>query len=73
MGHQKDKSRTEDLTTDERAHRHPNKSANYTEDAQNVLNDDVGNVKPLSTSEETEHARNKAMEGVKQEKDRSES
>ena len=71
MGHQKDKSRTEDPTTDKRAHRHPSKSANYSEDSQNVLNDNVGNVDPLS-NEETEHARNKATEGIRQGRDRSE-
>ena len=71
MGHQKDKSRTEDLTSNQRAHRHPDKSANYTEDAQNVMNDDVANVDPLS-NDETGHARNKAMEGIRQGRDRSE-
>ena len=71
MGHQKDKSRTEDPTTDQRANRHPNKSANYSEDSQNVLNDNVGDVDPLS-NEETEHARNKATEGIRQGRDRSE-
>jgi len=71
MGHQKDKSRTEDSTTDQRANRHPSKSTNYSEDAQNVLNDNVGKVDPLS-NEETEHARNKATEGIRQGRDRSE-
>jgi len=69
MGHRKDKTRKEDLTTDQRANRHPNKSANYTEEAQNVLNDDVGNVRPLKGDEEIEHARNKATEGMRQGRD----
>lgn len=62
MGHRTDKSRTEDLSTDQRADRHPNKAGNYTKEAQNVLNDDVGNVRPLK-EEDTEHARNKARSG----------
>lgn len=66
MGHQKDK-----FTTNERAHRHPTKSPNLSEDAQNVMNDNVADVDPLS-SEETEHARNKATEGIRQGRDKSE-
>lgn len=68
MGHQKDKSRKEDLTTDQRANRHPNKAGNYTEEAQNVLNDDVSNVRPLK-DEDKEHAHNKATEGIRQGRD----
>ena len=62
MGHRTDKTRTEDLTTDQRANRHPNKSGNYTEEAQNVMDDNLGNVDPLS-DEDIEHARKKANEG----------
>lgn len=62
MGHRTDKTRTEDLSTDQRANRHPNKAGNYTEEAQNVMNDDVGNVDPLN-DEGIDHARNKANEG----------
>ena len=62
MGHRTDKTRTEDLTTDQRANRHPNKAGNYTEEAQNVMDDNLGNVDPLS-DEDIDHARNKANEG----------
>lgn len=68
MGHRKDKTRTEDLTTDQRANRHPNKSANYTEEAQNVMDDNVGDVRPLR-EEDLDHARNKATEGIRQGRD----
>lgn len=61
MGHRTDKTRTEDLTTDERAHRHPTKSADYTEEAQNVRNDDIGKLDRLA-DKDREHARNKAGE-----------
>lgn len=71
MGHRTDKTRTEDLSTDQRANRHPNKANNYTEEAQNVMNDDVGNVEPLQEGD-TDHARNKATEGTRQGRDRSE-
>ncbi len=65
MAHQTDKSRTEDLTTDQRAARHPSKSANYTEEAQGVLDDNVApDVQPLA-DEDREHARNKANESRK--------
>lgn len=70
MAHRTDKTRTEDLSTDQRANRHPNKSGNFTEDAQNVMNDDVDNVDSLS-DDELDHARNKATEGIRQGKDRS--
>lgn len=59
MGHKTDKTRTEDLSTDQRAHRHPNKSADYTEEAQNVRNDDIGQVDRLEEGK-VDHARNKA-------------
>ena len=59
MGHRTDKTRTEDLTTDQRANRHPGKSSNYTEEAQNVRNDDIGNL-DLLQDEDRDHARNKA-------------
>jgi|GEM_PF-4046836 len=62
MGHRTDKTRTEDLTTDQRANRHPNKAGNYTEEAQNVMDDNLGNVDPLS-DDDIDHARNKANEG----------
>ena len=62
MGHRTDKTRTEDLTTDQRANRHPNKAGNYTEEAQNVMDDNLGNVEPLS-DDDTDNARNKANEG----------
>jgi hypothetical protein len=68
MGHRKDKTRKEDLSTDQRANRNPKKAGNYTEDAQNVLNDDVGNVRPLK-DDDVEHARNKATEGIRQNRD----
>jgi hypothetical protein len=71
MGHRTDKTRTEDLTTDQRANRHPSKANDYTEDAQNVMDDNVGNVDPLEGNE-VDHARNKATEGIKQGRDRSE-
>lgn len=71
MGHRTDKTRTEDLSTDQRANRHPNKANNYTEEAQNVMNDDVGNVEPLQEGDR-DHARNKATEGIRQGQDRSE-
>ena len=62
MGHREDKSRTEDLSTDQRAARHPTKSGNYTEEAQNVRNDDLGaNVNSLG-KDDAAHARNKANE-----------
>lgn len=51
------------MTTDQRAHRHPTKSADYTEDAQNVRDDNVSpGFQPLK-DEDTAHARNKAAEG----------
>ena len=62
MGHRTDKTRTEDLSADQRANRHPNKSVDYTEEAQNVRNDNVGNLDPLD-DDDAEHARNKANEG----------
>ena len=71
MGHQTDKTRTEDLSTDQRANRHPAKANDYTEDAQNVMDDNVGDVDPLE-GDEAEHARNKATEGIRQGRDRSE-
>lgn len=70
MGHRTDKTRREDLSTDQRANRHPNKSGNYTEDAQNVRNDDVDRIDELS-DDELDHARNKATEGKRQGMDRS--
>lgn len=63
MGHRTDKTRTEDMATDQRAHRHSTKSADYTEDAQNVRDDNVSpGFQPLN-EEDTAHARNKAAEG----------
>lgn len=59
MGHRTDKSRTEDLTTDQRANRHPTKSGNYSEEAQNVRDDNVLPVDELGDDEQ-DHARNKA-------------
>ena len=70
MAHRKDKTRTEDMTTDQRANRHPNKAADYSEEAQNVNDDNVLDVDPLK-GEETDHARNKATEGIRQGRDRS--
>jgi hypothetical protein len=70
MGHRTDKTRREDLSTDQRANRHPNKSGNYTEDAQNVRNDDVDRIDELF-DDELDHARNKATEGKRQGRDRS--
>ena len=70
MGHRTDKTRTEDLTTDQRANRHPNKAADYSEEAQNVNDDNVLDVDTLN-GEETDHARNKATEGIRQGRDRS--
>ena len=62
MAHRTDKTRTEDLSTDQRAARHPRKSSEYTEEAQNVRDDDLGaNVKPMGNSD-ANHARNKANE-----------
>lgn len=62
MGHRTDKTRTEDLSTDERANRHPTKSANYTEDAQGVRDDNVSpDFQPLEQGD-AEHARNKVKE-----------
>ena len=62
MGHRTDKTRTEDLSTDQRANRHPSKSGNYTEESQNVMDDNVDTVDPLRT-DDIDHARNKANEG----------
>jgi hypothetical protein len=70
MGHRTDKTRTEDLSTDQRANRHPNKANDYSEEAQNVNDDNVMNVDTLNDNE-TDHARNKATEGIKQGRDRS--
>ena len=70
MGHRTDKSRTEDMTTDQRANRHPSKSGNYSEEAQNVNDDNVLNVDTLK-GDETDHARNKATEGIRQGRDNS--
>ena len=58
MGHRKDKTRREDPTNNEQAHRNPSKTNDYKGEAQNV-NDDAG--RPLNTDELT-HARNKAKE-----------
>jgi len=71
MGHRTDKTRTEDLSTDQRANRHPTKANDYTEDAQNVMDDNVDNVDSLQ-DEDIDHARNKATEGIRQGRDRSE-
>jgi hypothetical protein len=68
MGHRTDKTRQEDLSTDQRANRHPTKSANYTEDAQNVNDDNVGKIDTLK-ADEMDHARNKATEGIRQGRD----
>lgn len=48
------------MTTDERANRHPTKSAPYSEEAQNVRDDNVLDVQPL---QDAEHARSKAAGG----------
>jgi hypothetical protein len=58
MGHQTDKTKHEDPTTDQQAHRNPAKASDYKGEAQNV-NDDTG--RPLN-EDETAHARNKANE-----------
>jgi hypothetical protein len=58
MGHRKDKTRQENPTNNEQAHRHPAKAADYKGEAQNV-NDDEG--RPLN-DEELEQASNKANE-----------
>ncbi|HEX8316584.1 MAG TPA: hypothetical protein VF609_16395 [Flavisolibacter sp.] len=63
MGHRTDKTRSEDLTTDERANRHPNKANNYTEDAQNVMDDNLGPDVDSLSEDDMDHARNKATEG----------
>lgn len=47
------------------ANRHPNKTNNDTSDAQNVMDDNVGNVRPLQGGD-ADHARNKANEGLRQ-------
>lgn len=70
MGHRTDKTRTEDLSTDQRANRHPNKAGNYSEEAQDVNDDNVLNVDTLK-GDEADHARNKATEGIQQGRDRS--
>ena len=54
-------------TTDAEAHRNPSKSQDYKGEAQNV-NDDTG--RPLTEESEIEHARNKATEGQRQNRDR---
>ena len=62
MAHNTDKSRTEDMTTDQRAHRHPTKSANYTEDAQGVEDDNLSpDFQPLKEGD-AEHQRNKTKD-----------
>lgn len=63
MGHRTDKTRSEDLTTDARANRHPNKANNYTEEAQNVMDDNLGPDVDSLGDEDMDHARNKANEG----------
>ncbi|HEY0040687.1 MAG TPA: hypothetical protein VGB71_08500 [Flavisolibacter sp.] len=68
MAHRTDKTRTEDLSTDQRANRHPNKANDYTEDSQNVMDDNVDQVDSLK-SDDIEHARNKATEGIRQGRD----
>ena len=62
MGHRTDKTRTEDLTTDQRAHRHPTKANDYTEEAQNVRNDDIGQLDQMDSQQQIDHSRNKATE-----------
>ncbi|RYY96213.1 MAG: hypothetical protein EOO11_14045 [Chitinophagaceae bacterium] len=47
------------------ANRHPHKTNNDTSDAQNVRDDNVGNVRPLHEGD-LDHARNKANEGLRQ-------
>ncbi len=50
--------------SDRDAHRDPNQVHDLTKDAQNVADDNVSNIQPLGN--ETEHARNKATEGQRQ-------
>lgn len=58
------------MDTDQRANRHPHKSADYTEEAQNVRDDDLGsNAKPL-TDRDNSHARHKANESKQNEDSR---
>lgn len=63
------RERLRDQNTDTEARRDGAQSHDYKGEAQNV-NDDTG--RPLN-KEETEHARNKAMEGTKQNRDSSDS
>lgn len=65
MGHRTDKTKKEDPTTNEQAHRNPAKTNDYKGEAQNV-NDDTG--RPLNEGE-SDHARNKATEGMRQKRD----
>lgn len=50
------------MTTDQRAHRHPTKSANYLEEAQGVRDDNLSSDVQLLNDEQLTHARNKANE-----------
>ena len=71
MAHKKEKNRDRDVNdeTNMQAHRDPAQSKDYGGEAQNVA-DDAG--RPLQ-SDELDHARNKAMEGIRQNRDRSQS
>jgi hypothetical protein len=65
MAHRTDKTKGEDPATNQEAHRNAAKTGDYKGEAQNV-NDDEG--RPLDT-EDLEHARNKATEGLRQGRD----
>ena len=55
----------EDMTTDQRAHRHPTKSANYTEVAQGVKDDNLSpDFQPLK-EDDADRAHNKATASEK--------
>jgi len=71
MAHKKEKNRDRDVNDDTnmQAHRDPAQSKDYKGEAQNV-NDDSG--RPLEAGE-LRHARNKATEGLRQDRDRSRS
>jgi len=65
MGHRKDKTKDENPNTNEQAHRNPAKANDYKGEAQNV-NDDAGRS---LNEDELDHARNKATEGLRQQRD----
>lgn len=68
MGHRTDKTKKEDPTTDQQAHRNPNKTNDYKGEAQDVNYD---NGRPLN-EQELDRSRNKATEGVRQNSEKNE-